>query len=60
MADDPATPDRASTVALLLSIGRESVDRDDGGIYYGPDGTASAACTDGAAMMRERADAVVA
>ncbi|MFD4693242.1 hypothetical protein [Streptomyces sp. NPDC058463] len=29
LADDPAAPDRASIVELLLSIGRESVDRDD-------------------------------
>ncbi|MFD3657804.1 HEAT repeat domain-containing protein [Streptomyces sp. NPDC058620] len=60
LADDPGTPDRASIIGLLLSIGRESVDRDDGCVRYGPDGTASTACTDGAAMMRERADAFVA
>jgi hypothetical protein len=29
---DPTAPDRASIVELLLSIGRESVERDDGGI----------------------------
>ncbi|MFI5754960.1 HEAT repeat domain-containing protein [Streptomyces sp. NPDC051569] len=60
LADDPTAPDRASIVALLLSIGRESVERDDGGIRFAPDGTVSTACTDSAAMMRERADAFVA
>lgn len=29
LADDPAAPDCASVVDLLLGIGRESVDRDD-------------------------------
>ncbi|MFG2406449.1 HEAT repeat domain-containing protein [Streptomyces brevispora] len=60
MADNPATPDRASIVQLLLSIGRESVARDDGGIRFTPDGTLSTACADSAATMRERADAFVA
>jgi hypothetical protein len=60
LADDPAAPDRASIVALLLSIGRESVDRDDGGIRFAPDGTVSTAYTDSAAMMRDRSDAFVA
>lgn len=60
LADDPATPDRASVVGLLVSIGRESVDRDDGGVRFAPDGTASTACTDGAAMMRDRSEAFVA
>ncbi|MFI5569205.1 HEAT repeat domain-containing protein [Streptomyces sp. NPDC051740] len=60
LADDPATPDRASVIGLLVSIGRESVERDDGGIRFAPDGTASTACTDGAAMMRDRSEAFVA
>ncbi|MFF7211695.1 HEAT repeat domain-containing protein [Streptomyces sp. NPDC008238] len=58
MADDPATPDRASVVELLLSIGREALDRGEG-IRIAPDGTASTACEDAAAMMRERAGAFV-
>ncbi|WP_326756383.1 HEAT repeat domain-containing protein [Streptomyces hirsutus] len=60
LADDPATPDRASIVELLVSIGRESVDRDDGGVRCAPDGTISTACTDSAAMMRDRSEAFVA
>ncbi|MFI6586029.1 HEAT repeat domain-containing protein [Embleya sp. NPDC050493] len=59
MADDPATPDRASIVALLLSIGRAAVDRGDT-VYIAPDGTLSTATADSAALMRERADAFVA
>ncbi|MBL3670669.1 hypothetical protein JL475_32820 [Streptomyces sp. M2CJ-2] len=43
LADDPATPDRASVVELLVSIGRESVVRDDGGVRTAPDGTISTA-----------------
>ncbi|WP_063759517.1 hypothetical protein [Streptomyces sp. NRRL S-37] len=60
LADDPATPDRASVVGLLVSIGRESVDRDDGCLRFAPDGTASTACADGAAMMRDRPEAFIA
>ncbi|MFJ3713691.1 HEAT repeat domain-containing protein [Streptomyces sp. NPDC090053] len=60
LADDPTAPDRASVVELLLSIGRESADRDDGGIRFAPDGTISTACTDTVAMMRDRSDAFVA
>ncbi|MFJ7497633.1 HEAT repeat domain-containing protein [Streptomyces sp. NPDC097727] len=60
LADDPTAPDRASAVELLLSIGRESVDRDDGSVRFAPDGTFSTACTDSAAMMRDRSDAFVA
>ncbi|MFI6730263.1 hypothetical protein [Streptomyces atratus] len=59
LADDPAAPDRASIVELLLSIGRESVDRDDDGIRFAPDGTISTACADSAAVMRDHADAFV-
>ncbi|WP_331733624.1 HEAT repeat domain-containing protein (plasmid) [Embleya sp. NBC_00888] len=59
MADDPATPDRASIVALLLSIGRAAVDRGDT-VYIAPDGTLSTATADSAALMRERADTFVA
>lgn len=58
MADDPATPDRASIVELLLSIGREAADRSEG-IRYAPDGTRSTAGADSTALMRERADAFV-
>ncbi|WP_393063386.1 HEAT repeat domain-containing protein [Streptomyces sp. LN549] len=55
MADDAATPDRASIVQLLLSIGRESADRSDG-LYFTPDGTESTAGADSLALIRERAD----
>jgi HEAT repeat protein len=58
MADDPATPDRASIVELLLSIGREAADRCEG-IRFAPDGTESTAGADSMALMRERADAFV-
>jgi hypothetical protein len=58
MADDAATPDRASIVQLLLSIGREAADCGEG-IYFMPDGTESTAGADSAALMRERADAFV-
>ncbi|MBO0518410.1 HEAT repeat domain-containing protein, partial [Streptomyces beijiangensis] len=59
LADEPATPDRASIVERLVSIGREAVDRDDGGVRIAPDGTISTACTDSAAMMRDRSEAFV-
>ena len=59
MADDPTTPDRASVVELLLSIGREAVAHDDGGLYFGPDGSVHTAWADSAAVMRERAGAFV-
>ncbi|MFH8628019.1 HEAT repeat domain-containing protein [Streptomyces vietnamensis] len=63
MADDPATPDRASVVALLRSIGREAVERadfDDDGIVYGLDGEESTAYPDAAALVRERGETFVA
>ncbi|MFE7111421.1 HEAT repeat domain-containing protein [Streptomyces sp. NPDC057575] len=63
MADDRATPDRASVVALLLSIGREAVERADfygDSIVYGPDGEESTAWTDAAVLMRERGETFVA
>ncbi|WP_328892029.1 HEAT repeat domain-containing protein [Streptomyces sp. NBC_00236] len=55
MADDAETPDRASIVRLLLSIGRESADRSDG-LSYSPEGTESTAGADSLALIRERAD----
>lgn len=62
LADDPATPDRASVVALLLSIGREAVDRadfDGEGIVIGLDGEESTAYPDTVELMRERGEAFV-
>jgi hypothetical protein len=56
LADDPATPDRASVVALLLSIGREASECDLDAVYFTPDGTESTAHADVVAQMRERAD----
>jgi hypothetical protein len=58
MADDPATPDRASVVALLVSIGGEAAERTDG-IWIGPDGTASTAGADSSALIRERGESFV-
>ncbi|MFI7355942.1 HEAT repeat domain-containing protein [Streptomyces avidinii] len=61
MADDPATPDRASVVALMVSIGREAVARADPGVIrFGIDGEESTAYGDTAALMRGRAEAFVA
>ncbi|MEU3480878.1 HEAT repeat domain-containing protein [Streptomyces sp. NPDC033754] len=60
MADDPATPDRAEVVALLLSIGREAVGAEE--IYAvvgGEDGEESTIYPDTANLMRENADAFV-
>lgn len=59
LADDLATPDRASVVALLLSIGREASDRDIDAVYFTPDGTESTAHANVVAQMRERAEALV-
>ncbi|HZX97286.1 MAG TPA: hypothetical protein VFE90_22415, partial [Myxococcales bacterium] len=59
LADDPATPDRASVVALLLSIGREASECDLDAVYFTPDGIESTAHADVVAQMRERADAFV-
>lgn len=59
LADDPATPDRASVVALLLSIGREASECDINAVCYTPDGTESTAHADVVAQMRERAGTFV-
>lgn len=54
MADDPATPDRASIVGLLVSIGSHSVERCEIDYVGGPDFAGSAV------VVRERAEAFVA
>ncbi|MEU0979173.1 HEAT repeat domain-containing protein [Streptomyces griseus] len=59
MADDAATPDRGEIVGLLLSIGRESSDRDPEGVYFTVNGVASTAHVDITAEMTVRADAFV-
>ncbi|MER5600425.1 HEAT repeat domain-containing protein [Streptomyces sp. NPDC002265] len=59
MAQDAATPDRASIIELLVSIGRESMDRDADAVYISPDGTESTAHVDSVALMRESADLFV-
>ncbi|MFJ3860462.1 HEAT repeat domain-containing protein [Streptomyces sp. NPDC090085] len=60
MADSPATPDRASVVALIVSIGREAVDRDEfEGFWISPSGEEHTACQDAAALMRGRGESVV-
>ncbi|WP_415953808.1 HEAT repeat domain-containing protein [Streptomyces sp. KLOTTS4A1] len=58
-ADDPATPDRAAVVELLLSIGREAADHDLDAVYITPDGTESTAHADVVAHMRAHADAFI-
>ncbi|MDV5143170.1 HEAT repeat domain-containing protein [Streptomyces sp. SBC-4] len=61
MADDPATPDRAEFVALLLTIGREAVDAEEVyAVICGNDGEDSTIYPDTASLMREHADAFVA
>ncbi|MFD7616338.1 hypothetical protein [Streptomyces sp. NPDC059802] len=55
MADAPAAPGRVSVIGLLLSIGREAMNRCDG-ICFGPDDTELASYADSVAVMREHAD----
>lgn len=56
MAHDPATPDRARVVALLLSIGREAVDAEETyAVIVGEDGEESSIYPDTARRMREHA-----
>ncbi|OEJ98301.1 hypothetical protein [Streptomyces thermolilacinus] len=59
LAEDPATPDRASVVELLVSIGRAASERDIDAVYFSVDGTESTAHVDAVAAMRERADLFV-
>ncbi|MGW5001437.1 HEAT repeat domain-containing protein [Streptomyces hydrogenans] len=61
MADDPATPDRAEVVALLLGIGREAVGAEEMyAVVRGEDGEDSTVYPDTANLMREHAEAFVA
>ncbi|MER7598459.1 HEAT repeat domain-containing protein [Streptomyces hydrogenans] len=61
MADDPATPDRAEVVALLLSIGREAVDAEEVyAVVCGENGEDSTIYPDTANLMRAHADAFIA
>ncbi|MFF2526605.1 hypothetical protein [Streptomyces liangshanensis] len=59
MADDPATPDRAPVVDLLLSIGRSALERDPEDVYFSAHGVESTAHVDIAARMTVRASAFV-
>ncbi|MFG2221409.1 HEAT repeat domain-containing protein [Streptomyces sp. NPDC048685] len=59
MADDPATPDQAEIVRLLLSIGRESSCCDPEDVYFTTNGVESTAHVDITAEMTKRADAFV-
>ncbi|MDX3078092.1 hypothetical protein [Streptomyces sp. MI02-7b] len=59
MADDPANPDRATIVMLLLSMGSEAQERDPEGIYFTVNGVESTAHVDITAEMAERTDAFV-
>ncbi|MER5397965.1 HEAT repeat domain-containing protein [Streptomyces sp. NPDC002599] len=54
LADDPVTPDRASIVELLVSIGSHAVERCEDVYVDGPDYAGSAV------VVRERADSFVA
>ncbi|MGQ4377367.1 HEAT repeat domain-containing protein [Streptomyces sp. SAS_267] len=66
LADDPVTPDRASIVHLLVSIGRHAVERCENVCIDGPDCTDEPEYTDGpdyagsAVVVRERADSFAA
>ncbi|MGW4725374.1 HEAT repeat domain-containing protein [Streptomyces sp. NPDC004291] len=61
MADDPASPDRAAVVALLLSIGREAVDAEEVyAVVCGENGEDSTIYPDTANLMRAHADAFIA
>ncbi|WP_351230817.1 hypothetical protein [Streptomyces sp. NPDC002133] len=53
MADDPATPDRAAIVELLVSIGRHAVELCETVYVDGPDYAGSAV------VVRDRADAAL-
>ncbi|MFC8492036.1 HEAT repeat domain-containing protein [Streptomyces sp. NPDC057235] len=60
MADDPTTPDRGEVVALLLSIGRETVDAEESyAVVCGEDGEESTIYPDTAHLMREHANAFI-
>ncbi|MET8968741.1 hypothetical protein [Streptomyces hydrogenans] len=61
MADDPATPDRAEVVALLLGIGWEAVGAEEMyAVVRGEDGEDSTVHPDTVNLMCEHADAFVA
>ncbi|MFE4863116.1 HEAT repeat domain-containing protein [Streptomyces sp. NPDC056670] len=57
MADDPATPDRAEIVRLLLSIGREALECDPESVYFTVQGVESTAHVGISAEMTARVDA---
>ncbi|MFE1521366.1 HEAT repeat domain-containing protein [[Kitasatospora] papulosa] len=59
LASSPATPDRASVIELLLSIGRESMDMDPEGVYVTPDGTESRAHVDALSVIQGCAEVFV-
>ncbi|MEW2556812.1 hypothetical protein AB0957_34470 [Streptomyces zhihengii] len=55
MAHDPATPDRAGVVTLLLNIGREAADAEETcAVIVGEDGEESSIYPDTARLIRER------
>ncbi|MBM9624366.1 HEAT repeat domain-containing protein [Streptomyces zhihengii] len=61
MAHDPATPDRARVVTLLLNIGREAADAEETyAVIVGEDGEESSIYPDTARLMREHAADLVA
>ncbi|WP_327309096.1 HEAT repeat domain-containing protein [Streptomyces sp. NBC_01298] len=59
MADDPATPDRAEIVRLLLSIGREALQCDPESVYFTVNGVESTAHIGISAEMPARADTFI-
>lgn len=55
--DSPSAPDRASAGALIVSIGREAVDRDEASaVWIGVDGEETTAYQDAAALVRGRGE----
>ncbi|WDM16016.1 HEAT repeat domain-containing protein [Streptomyces lavenduligriseus] len=59
MADNLATPDRGEIVKLLLSVGRESLDRDPEDSYFTVNGVESTAHVNIVAEMTARAESFV-
>ncbi|WP_037884267.1 MULTISPECIES: hypothetical protein [unclassified Streptomyces] len=60
MADSPSTPDRASVVALIVSIGGEAVDREAlSDVWISPAGEQHTAYQDAAALIRGRGEVFI-
>ncbi|MGW4651992.1 HEAT repeat domain-containing protein [Kitasatospora sp. NPDC004289] len=59
LADDPAVPDRAAVVRLLVSIGGAALEKDPDGLYFDPSGQESTPYPDVVPQMTERSYAFV-